>query len=166
MLARCPCDYVLIFIGAFDLNGLIHVYMPKNDFIGKIIKISASKDVYAQIISHSRLLFNLNKNLSNTFRVDLDIDPRFLKVIKSSELNSFVIANFKDLDIKLTEPIAMYACLYKKNKIKLDKGYFFSMPVALKSVRKSDYRKYYLQAFQVFMGGFDQSCRVISQEDL
>ena len=161
MLNRPSTNHGLLFLGAYSKQSIVHVFMPSTQVIGIPFVVNFHTPINIQITEIGE------RFIKDCLVVNLDISQSFYKKINSQALNNNLITLENDYELKdqSFQDITLYAALYRK-QCDLDLNRWKTLNDSLRLISITDYRKYYIQAWQVFMGGMNQDSKVISTRDI
>lgn len=156
ILLRCATDFLLYVLAAPDKRGILRSIRSHPHLLGEVLAVDCHRSISEQLSEHTQHIFKTTISASDIYFYDSFAPQISLPQIFAPQ-NHFLPKQ----DIF---SVTMYVAKITKN-MEVDPHIWHTYPQFLSQLPSCDYRKYYLQSWQVLMGGMKQDCKVMVQKN-
>ena len=146
-------EYVVLLLALCDKKGVLRVPVFDAVLPGKLTKVCSRAFIGEHLAEVSEELSGRPVTGTSWF-LEPNFAPTFTLDEKITEL----------LSLPLGTEVSLYVATWHR-KIALDQSCWRTLPEAMRALPSCSHRRYYIQAWQVLMGGLKQDSRVLSYEE-
>lgn len=146
-------EYVILLLAARDPQGLLHIPAEHALLPGKLFRVRPRELIGERLAQLTEELMGFAPQ-GTTWWVEPDFSPTFTL---PEEITSA-------LSLAAGTEVTLYVAS-QPGATELQGSYWSTLPKALRALPATPYRRYYLKAWQVLMGGLKQDSKAICWED-